>query len=216
MLHKLKLMSGGGQSSRHRSSSVQLLRVLINLRAQYADLLAENRLLKAAARRPSSSIEARSQNIEQLLTIVVVTSPTLCHPSTELIDRLLSSLQLFPELKGSKVRNKKYDVVQRRYLLLTTAMVKHKVRTIISCDGYRIGLRKKKIGNIEQVGLSLKLVIVHGLDLMLLSVLRHRNKQIATKHTYDPFSSMQARDQGLWILRFSSFRYGTDLRLGSR
>lgn len=36
-----------------------------------------------------------SASLAETLTVVIVTSPVPCHPSTELIDRLLLSLKLF-------------------------------------------------------------------------------------------------------------------------
>ena len=66
-------------------------------------------------------------SLSSQLTIVIVTSPVKCHPSTEMIDRLFGSLHKH-----------------------CSALVDSGCQFIIMCDGYTIGPpKKKKIGRID-------------------------------------------------------------------
>ena len=63
------------------------------------------------------------------LTVVIVTSPALCHPSTEMVERLLLSLRRLRGLEECEGGG---------------ASAEAPVPVLISCDGYEVGSKKKK------------------------------------------------------------------------
>ena len=91
-------------------------------------------LLDAGAREPPPPLEPAAPSSPPadppreggaLLTVIVITSPAPCHPSTEMIERLLLSLRLLAGLEA-------------------TAGASGAVPVLISCDGYEVGSKKKK------------------------------------------------------------------------
>ena len=78
-----------------------------------------------------------------VLTVVVVTSPAPCHPSTEMIERLLLSLRLLHGLEatgggdGASGGGGSSDDAAA-------------VSVLISCDGYEVGSKKKRSAAVSE------------------------------------------------------------------
>ena len=80
--------------------------------------------------------------METNVTVVVVTSPAPCHPSTEMVERLLLSLRLLHGLEatsgdGASGGGGSSDA--------TAA-----VSVLISCDGYEVGSKKKRSAAVSE------------------------------------------------------------------
>ena len=72
-----------------------------------------------------------------VLTVVVVTSPAPCHPSTEMIERLLLSLRLLHGLEATGSDE-------------GAGGCGGAVSVLISCDGYEVGSKKKRSAAVSE------------------------------------------------------------------